>query len=318
MLAIAGDARGASFARLASHGHRRASIRLDARLRPGLTNLPSFLSRYASAAKRSGSDASLGCCFAFPIAGSKSATLLTKDAAGNVVDIPQREWPYLQLFEEQERDVLKRDALDREAAFSEIKLPREGLKKVWEEYLVEPYMIEPMMRPGTAGYVPFCSAVHWVMTEGGQKVQHLEDSQLWKASVEMLLPLMSTGEVQIIGTPSSGGAPKVIEPQIFAGILVSEPMRDSFEMITGDKPWISCIPYLDEEHWNNGFNDQLYLQRSGPASWTHLQVKKSDVLREIIFEQSKASIYETGAPGRPTSMHLVPLHSDYDRLDLRF
>jgi hypothetical protein len=130
---------------------------------------------------------------------------IAKDAAGNGVEIPQREWPYLQLFEEQERDVLKHDALDRAAAFSEIKLGRDDLKKVWEEYLVEPYMIEPLMRAGTAGYVPLCSAFHWIMTEAGQKVQHLEDSELWKASVERLLPLISTGEVQIIGTPSSGG-----------------------------------------------------------------------------------------------------------------
>jgi hypothetical protein len=63
---------------------------------------------------------------------------IAKDAAGNVVDIPQREWPYLQLFEEQESDVLKHDALDREAAFSEIKLQRVDLKNAWEEYLVEP------------------------------------------------------------------------------------------------------------------------------------------------------------------------------------
>lgn len=58
-------------------------------------------------------------------------------------------------------------------------------------------------------------------------------------------------------------------------------MRDSFEMITGDNPWISCTPYLDEEQWKDDFNDQLHLQKSGPASWTHLQVKKADVLHEL-------------------------------------
>jgi hypothetical protein len=125
---------------------------------------------------------------------------IAKDAAGNVVDIPQREWPYLQLFEEQERDVLKHDALDRAAAFSEIKLRRDDLKKVWEEYLVEPYMIEPMMRAGTAGYVPLCSALHWIMTEAGQRVQHLEDSEVWKASVERLWPYKGSrlpGDVEV-------------------------------------------------------------------------------------------------------------------------
>ncbi|MDN4986566.1 hypothetical protein QY049_25740 [Bradyrhizobium sp. WYCCWR 13022] len=223
---------------------------------------------------------------------------IAKDLAGNVVDIPQREWPYLELFEEEERDVLKHDALDRKAAFSAIKLPRDTLKEIWGESLVEPYMIEPMMRVGTAGYVPFCSVVHWIMTEAGRNIQHLEDSRLWKASVDRLLPLISTGEVQIIGTPQSGGAPKPIEGHVFAGVLVSEPLRDSFDMITGDKPWISCIPYVDEEHWNNDFNDQLYLSKSGGAAWTHLQVRKSDVIREVSFQDSSALSDASEAPKR--------------------
>jgi hypothetical protein len=84
----------------------------------------------------------------FAALAARRIVAVAKDAAGNVVEIPQREWPYLQLFEEQKRDVLKHNALDREPAFSEIILPRDDLKKVWEEYLVEPYMIEPMMRAG--------------------------------------------------------------------------------------------------------------------------------------------------------------------------
>jgi hypothetical protein len=57
---------------------------------------------------------------------------IAKDAAGNAVDIPQRQWPYLQLFEDGQADVLKYADLDR-AEFSEIKLPRETLKQLWPE-----------------------------------------------------------------------------------------------------------------------------------------------------------------------------------------
>jgi hypothetical protein len=209
---------------------------------------------------------------------------IAKDAAGRVVDIPQREWPYLQLLEEQERDVLKHDALDREAAFSEIKLQRDDLQAVWEEYLVEPYMIEPMMRDGTTGYVPLCCVVHWIMTEAGTKVRHLEDRQAWTTSVAKLIQPISTGEIEIIGRPRSGGPPAKIEGHVFAGILVAEPLHVSFEMLTGDVPWVGCTPYVDDKRWGDDFNDHLYLGKTGPASWTHLQVKKSDVLREIRVE----------------------------------
>jgi hypothetical protein len=206
---------------------------------------------------------------------------IAKDATGNVVDIPKREWPYLELWEDGQRDVLKHDSLEQPAAFSDIKLARDDLKKLWEEDLIQPCMIEPMMRAGTAGYVPLCSAFHWIMTEAGQAVQHLQNSELWKVSVQRLLPLISTGEVQIIGTPNSGGAPKEIEGAIFAGILVSEPTGASFELITGAKPWISCIPYAGEEDWRTSCNDELFLDGSAAAAWTHLQVKKADVLREF-------------------------------------
>jgi hypothetical protein len=41
---------------------------------------------------------------------------VAKDKRGNIVEVPQREWPYLQLFEEGEQDVLKHEALEVPAA----------------------------------------------------------------------------------------------------------------------------------------------------------------------------------------------------------
>ena len=108
---------------------------------------------------------------------------------------------YLQLFGENECDVLKHDALDRRPAFTEIKLWRKDLPRLWEKFLIQPYMIEPMMQPGTAGYVPFCAALHWIMTDGGSVNRNLEDLESWEAGVQRLLPLISTGEVQIVGRP---------------------------------------------------------------------------------------------------------------------
>jgi hypothetical protein len=131
---------------------------------------------------------------------------IAKDSAGKVVDIPQREWPYLELFEEQECDVLKHDALDAIPAFTEVKLGRKDLQRLWEEFLVQPYMIEPMNRAGTAGYVAFCAALHWIMTEGGTASKSLEDFGAWNDGVQQILPLISTGEIQVIGRPAAGGS----------------------------------------------------------------------------------------------------------------
>jgi hypothetical protein len=53
---------------------------------------------------------------------------LAKDNTGKIVEIPQREWPYLQIFEEQESDVLKHNALDATPAFTKIKFWRKDLR----------------------------------------------------------------------------------------------------------------------------------------------------------------------------------------------
>jgi hypothetical protein len=38
-------------------------------------------------------------------------------------------------------------------------------------------MLEPMARAGTAGYVPLCAAIPWIMTNGGSLVKQLKDEE---------------------------------------------------------------------------------------------------------------------------------------------
>lgn len=211
---------------------------------------------------------------------------VAKDDVGRVVEIPQREWPYLKLFTEKERDVLKHHALDQQPAFSDIRLERDKLRGLWGEYLIERYMIEPMMREGAAGYVPLCAALHWTITEGGRQIRYLEDKSAWDNGVGKLLPRLSTGEIEIVGNPVVGGAVEKIAPHVFAQIYFTQPLSDSIFGLGNGDPWVSCTPFVDEHHWLHGFNDQLFLRAGTNPAWTHLQVKKPDVLREFSFPET--------------------------------
>jgi hypothetical protein len=147
------------------------------------------------------------------------------------------------------------------------------------ELPVEAYMIEPMTKLEGAGYVPLTSALLWIMTDGGATRRSLNDNNAWTAAANRLLPLLSTGEVEVVGRPATGGTSKTISGSVFAGIAIGFPLSDSIEMLVGDDPWIGPNVYVDEEHWRGGFNDQLFVRKAAPATWTHLQVKKADVLK---------------------------------------
>jgi hypothetical protein len=201
-------------------------------------------------------------------------------ATGRVTKLQREEWPYLRLFEEQDDDVLKHNALDAVPTFEEVNLPREDLFRLWQAYPVEASMIEPMTRASSAGYVPLSAAILWVCSRGGTKAIDLLDVELWEQAVAELMPLISSGEIEILGTPESGGPQDRIPNRYFAAINVSQPLSD-YPFLFSDNPWIGCTPFLDKQHWAADFNDKMFLRSHGPAAWTHLQVKKADVLREL-------------------------------------
>jgi hypothetical protein len=157
------------------------------------------------------------------------------------------------------------------------------------ELPIEAYMIQPMTKPGMEGYVPLSSALLWIMTNGGSTRMSLQDNEAWTAASNRLLPLISTGQVEIIGRPVDGGTTKVISGVTFAGVAIDFPLRDTIDVLVGDDPWIGTNVYVDEEYWKGGFNDQLFARKAAPAKWTHLQVKKEDVLNFFKFASPPAS-----------------------------
>jgi hypothetical protein len=75
---------------------------------------------------------------------------------------------------------------------------------------VEPFMLEPIERAGTAGYVPLCVALHWIMTSGGVTRVRLDDDLAWKAAVAKLRPFLAGGDFVVIGLPACGGLTETI------------------------------------------------------------------------------------------------------------
>jgi hypothetical protein len=178
-------------------------------------------------------------------------------------------------------------------------------------------MIEPMIIPN--GYIPLCSALHWIMTEGGRLDRNLEDIGSWERSVDQLLPLITTGAVEVLGVPDGGGLSEKIPSHCFAGVQVPPPVSESWS-IPYDAPWISCAPYTDEEHWQKIFNDEFFVRRDGPAAWTHLQVKKADVLQHFQHSPSEANVPPLSellqVPERPKGKPGAKPRYDWEEVEL--
>ena len=152
-------------------------------------------------------------------------------------------------------------------------------KATSSEY-VEPSMLEPMEGRDGAGYAPLCVALHWIMTGSGSIRVRLDDATAWASAVAKLRPLLAGGDVEVIGLPGTGRLAEVIPSTTFAVIKVLPPLRSPIADILLSSPsHIDCSCYLGEENWTKHCNDRLYVTgKPGPA-WTHLQVRKSEILR---------------------------------------
>ena len=237
------------------------------------------------------------------------------DTATNLrTPIPDHAWLDLTTIEERGRDVLRfrepRGGLSSRG-YDDVVFRRQNILAMWQPRRPEVCEgdVSSQIRPdeGT-GYMPLYCAAHWIATKGSTLQIDPLDLEVWKSPFSQLLSRISSDEVAVTGLRK--GQRKKIKGHIFAGISVDYLFADTpDELLLSSKLYLSSCHYVDDEHWRKRFNDSL--QTRYGRKWSHLMVLKSDVLRHWPFSspENENSIIllatKTGAPGRPSSMHLV-------------
>ncbi|WP_436642715.1 hypothetical protein [Microbaculum sp. FT89] len=227
--------------------------------------------------------------------------------------IPAELWQDLDFTVVNKRDIVR--TVNEEGRgyvrYDHVTVPRDAMWQLWGPRSAQGKPeLPPLMKPEGAGYMPLSCAAQWIATEGGTVDFDPEDPDRWKPAFDTLIDHIASGEVAISGEPGEeGGMRERIDGTAFAGCEVDYPFSDDVhELYLSGRFYIRSYPYLDEEHWRGGFDD-AYGNRSG-WKWRRLMVQKSDVARIWPFgaverAASDAANYRTGAPGKPSSMHLA-------------
>jgi hypothetical protein len=148
-----------------------------------------------------------------------------------------------------------------------------------DTFLIEDAMLEPVENQ-SAGYVPLCSALHWIMTRGGVLRLALDDKNAWNGACAKLFPLIHEGRIELIGLRRGAALAENIPGHTLTVVKVLHPLWSDLSDILATAPsHIACTPFIDQDHWAGDFNDRLYLHGQPQAAWTHLQVRKADVLK---------------------------------------
>ena len=161
------------------------------------------------------------------------------NSEGKPVDIPEREWSYLLWVEGGHTGCLiSNNASDQKDAYSDVKLKRDDLLRLWpavkdkplfheRQAFIEVSMFAPMEdQASSAGYVPLCVALHWIMAKGGTWSVRLDDVAAWTAAVAQVHPLICEGTLELIGQPRGETFTRPFQSSAFSLVRIRAPVDD--------------------------------------------------------------------------------------------
>jgi hypothetical protein len=157
---------------------------------------------------------------------------------------------------------------------------------IWQPHRLEEqkYELPALVKPEGPGYMPLYFTAQWIATRGGTLEIDPSDLSVWQDAFAQLLPRIASDELIVTGMRD--GQREKLEGHIFVSIRVDFPFHDTpFNLLVSEELYLRSCVYIDEEHWQKGWNDVLEARHG--AKWSKLMVLKSDVARRWPFGVSQ-------------------------------
>jgi len=215
--------------------------------------------------------------------------------------VPAAQWHDLKPYDDGNDQIAAHLFGAHRIEYREVLVPSAAVVGLWRARTPDvAHGLPEVVKPEGAGYMPLYYAAQWIATKGGAVAFDPHSVDAWRPAYADLLARIASGDIDVTGLASGERQP--IEGYRFADCRVDYPFSDPpSDLVLGAELRLCSFPYIDDEHWRGGFDDSLR-NRNG-IRWSRLMLRKDDVAR--LWPFSLEARLRTGAPGRPSSMHLI-------------
>lgn len=215
--------------------------------------------------------------------------------SGRRVSIPPAEWDDLDV----ELKFVKRTDRGTVVAYHDVLVPMKSVCELWPARPSRETQLPALMKPEGAGFMSLYCAAQWIATKGGQVDFHPANQTFWQPAYNELLGRIASDEMKVVGVRN--GLRETVPGVQFAGCRINYPFSDApLDPLPSDDLLLYSNPCIDVTLGHQRSNDLLWDRRGD--HWGRLLVREADVLRHWPFGSQPP---RSGAPGRPSSMHLV-------------